>query len=261
MKGAGAMVKTHPNTILCRQCNLSISRSSYKLAQAKTHFCNRKCSTTYWRDIPARFWEQVEKRTEAECWLWTGVLQQGQYGVFNSSFLSDYLPQRSTRSCSAHRMAYILQYGAIDERLLVCHVCDVRPCVNPAHLFLGTHRDNSRDMVRKGRSARAERNGRTTSPDSFGVGENHPTSKLKNADILPIILRYYHGGVSYKQLGVEYGVTADAICNVINGKLKSWAAVAIEHLARHVLVLECAGEPLRRADGSALLLPRAGEYL
>jgi hypothetical protein len=51
----------------------------------------------------------------------------------------------------AHRIAWVMAFGVIENGLYVLHSCDNRPCVNPAHLFLGTQKDNINDMIRKGR--------------------------------------------------------------------------------------------------------------
>lgn len=76
------------------------------------------------------------------CWLWEKFVAPCGYGRFS--------PNRAT-SIGAHRVSYKLFKGEIPEGLLVCHRCDIKICVNPDHLFLGTHKDNCDDMNRKGR--------------------------------------------------------------------------------------------------------------
>lgn len=89
--------------------------------------------------------ELIESRSIPEpnsgCWLWEKAVDRGGYGVVRPDY--DLL--------RAHRLSYEIYNGKADERLYVLHRCDVRCCVNPDHLFLGTHADNMQDMVRKGR--------------------------------------------------------------------------------------------------------------
>lgn len=78
------------------------------------------------------------------CWRFTGETRYG-YGYIHET--------GSGRALRAHRVAYQLAYGPIPDELVVMHSCDVRACVNPAHLSLGTIADNNRDMRKKGRGA------------------------------------------------------------------------------------------------------------
>lgn len=85
-----------------------------------------------------RFWDKVDKTDT--CWVWTASAPTG-YGQFKLE--GKYIP--------AHRMSWILHNGCIPCGLSVCHTCDVRLCVNPDHLWLGTSKQNTQDMISKGR--------------------------------------------------------------------------------------------------------------
>ncbi len=98
----------------------------------------------------AHFWAKVNKDGPipaypelGPCWLWTGKPDPGGYGRYY------WLPDDRQRG--AHCVSWIIAHGPIPKGLVICHRCDVRPCVRPSHLFLGTYRDNMQDMVRKER--------------------------------------------------------------------------------------------------------------
>jgi len=98
--------------------------------------------------IEAKFWRKVAKSDG--CWIWTGAKYSNGYG---------HLCERG-RNYLAHRLAWELVTGSAPPAdKLLCHTCDVRQCVNPAHLFVGTYKDNAEDCKRKGRNNSGDRNG------------------------------------------------------------------------------------------------------
>lgn len=148
----------------------------------------------------AWFWAHVDKT--GDCWLWTGWRNRRGYGQFYRR------GQRPSRSLYAHRVSWELHNGAIPPGLFVCHHRDNPPCVNPAHIFIGTIRDNHVDMVRKGRQPR---------------GETSSSAKLAASQVRQI-REQLAAGVSHRRLAARYGVTQPAISLIGTGK--TWRHLA-----------------------------------
>lgn len=127
-----------------------------------------------------RFEKKFVRLSAAECWLWTAGMYRDGYGRFRVG----------AAGRPAHRVSYEIYVGPIPEGFHVCHHCDVRPCVNYGHLFLGTNADNSADMVAKGRKARQ-------------MGETNGRAKLTEAEVLEIRAAV---GFTLMQLAAMYGV-------------------------------------------------------
>lgn len=112
-----------------------------------------------------RFWDKVNKNgpihpVHGGCWIWTAYKTPLGYGAFCLA-----------GKILSHRLSWEYANGPIPVGMFVLHKCDVRSCVNPEHLFLGTQKDNMADRNAKGRYAK---------------GETHKQTKLTNADVLAI---------------------------------------------------------------------------
>src|SRR5690606_26360550 len=123
------------------------------------------------RDIYERFWEKVLIRSDEACWEWQATRNNKGYGLFTIS--------AAVGKQLAHRFSYETRHGRIPVGLSVMHSCDNPRCVNPAHLSVGTHQENLRDMARKGRWRNS------------GVrGESVGTSKLTDEQVIAIRQAY-----------------------------------------------------------------------
>ena len=131
------------------------------------------------------------KITESGCWIWMGTMGSGinnKYGTF----------VLKKKRFSAHRASFYVFKGEIPIGLLVCHVCDVPACVNPNHLFLGTHKENTWDMIKKGRRVQ-----------STMQGEKHGCSKLTSKQFLEI--RSLKGKYTEIEIANMFGVSKPLI--------------------------------------------------
>jgi hypothetical protein len=147
------------------------------------------------KPVAERFWANVQ--ITDSCWLWTGKLDHGGYGVF-------YVRRGVFRG--AHRVSWELTRNAIPPGLWVLHNCpggDNPACVNPLHLFLGTHRDNVDDAVQKGRMRR---------------GSRHGVARLNEQTVRELRLMYAAGGVTFDDLAAEYGVPRGTIWDAVHGR-------------------------------------------
>lgn len=143
--------------------------------------------------VSERFWAKVDKAGPDECWNWTASTGRGGYGAL----------LRDGKYQGAHRISYEMHHGEIGDGMCVCHRCDNRACVNPAHLFLGTLADNNADREAKGRGV-------------YLNGERHYAAKLTWDDVKAI--RENTDGVTRKELAEKFSVSYVTISHIVAGR-------------------------------------------
>ena len=179
-----------------------------------------------------RFWSRVNKNGPTPdpvkypdlvgpCWEWTGARDAYGYGAF--SFRG--------RPRKTHRLSWGIHRGLIPGGLCILHKCDNEPCINPDHLFLGTKKDNSQDMSRKGRSgahqhpethsrgdahysrtnpeklARGQRHGSVTKPEKIRRGSDNGWAKLNDELVIGIRALHALGSHSYAAVARHYHIS------------------------------------------------------
>ena len=140
--------------------------------------------------LTVRFWQRASVDNPKKCWEWTGSLGSTGYGQIKVD----------GKTIKAHRLAYQIQYGLIPDTRCVCHSCDNPKCVNPFHLFLGTHDDNIKDAVSKGRIRK---------------GEDHGMAKLTDDSVFEI-RRLYSRGASRSVLASMWQVSTRTIGDIVS---------------------------------------------
>jgi hypothetical protein len=170
----------------------------------------------------ARFWAKVNKSgpvhpydsTLGNCWVWTAAKYAAGYGSLGIG---------GNRSELSHRISFIIHNGAIPNGKLVCHSCDRRECVNPHHLWLGTHKDNTGDAVNKGRlpfpSGGREFRFRLGYDRRRKRGCESHFAKLSESDVSQIRQQYTGKRGHAGKLGAHYGVHADTILLIVKRKI------------------------------------------
>jgi hypothetical protein len=149
------------------------------------------------KSVDVRFDEKYSIEPDG-CWRWKNA-GDGHY----PSFWCD-----SGRVLASHFMWRRLHGAYPETGLEVCHTCDNPPCVNPKHLFLGTHSDNMKDRSAKGRLPSRK-------------GALNPRAKLTPEAVAEIRERYALGDISQARLGIELGVGQSTVSSLLRGE--TWA--------------------------------------
>lgn len=166
----------------CRNCNKDISHK-----HKGAIYCDVLCMKKQYTKNPIECFDKFYTINASNCWVWHKSIEQSGYGRIKIN----------GRTIKAHRLSWNIHFGEIPPGLFVCHKCDNPPCVNPEHLFLGTAKDNTQDMIEKGRKAIIN-------------GEQVGTSKLTTTEVLNIFIDKR----AYQEISEDYKVSRGLIGNI-----------------------------------------------
>ncbi len=179
----------------CPWCATVVHSTMSRAQRGHGHFCDTVCYQQ-WRAkrarerLAERFWSHVTCIIDTRCWEWQASRLPNGYGQLSVVGVD--------RPLRAPRVAWELEHGSIDEGLFVCHRCDNPPCVNPSHLFLGSARENTHDMLTKGRVWKGN-------------------TKLSPEQVADARTRYRFRKVTTVMLAAEFGSSKEAVRRAIKG--------------------------------------------
>jgi hypothetical protein len=147
-----------------------------------------------------RFWSKVDKRDEDECWNWQGAVDGKGYGAFWSA--------EQRKQIIASRMSYVLENGTIPSGAIICHKCDNPKCVNPKHLYAGTHADNMKDKVDRNRQ-------------NAPRGERQGSAKLNREEIMEI-RRMKNEGKTLAYIADKFSISFQHVSDIVHLRRWGW---------------------------------------
>ena len=198
--------------LITKKCNICLQIATKRIRKnCKGFYCSKTC---YHQSLKLSAKEKIEHVKDKfhtyydidknGCWIWKRASYVTGYGMLN------YLGKK----IRAHRLSYELYKGKIPTGMLVCHTCDVRSCINPDHLFLGTYADNSRDMYKKNRHP---------SKGKLGEKNNFATITDTQAYIVKILLK---NNISLRIISQTLYIPYRIVQSIKNGY--TWSHISIE---------------------------------
>lgn len=151
-----------------------------------------------------RFWKKVNKGTDNECWVWNARKNHDGYGEF----------WYNNHTVKAHRMSWLLHNGLIPDDKCILHRCDNPPCVNPKHLWIGSLKDNTRDMISKSRQNFV--GDFRHLPRNDYHGEDRSNAKLNDEKVMLMRRLHKKSGLSTRKLAKMFSI----------GKSVAWSVIA-----------------------------------
>jgi len=205
--------------VSCTFCGAPVYRkpSALRLNRSGKCYCSHACrGKDHARQSVAQFWTHVNRCSHGEtcqvcCWLWRTSRDTWGYGQVVIRH------DGRQRKYGAHRFSWLLTRGDIPEGLMVLHNCpggDNKACVNPQHLWLGTHKDNVHDALQKGQTPRGDRHGARRHPETHARGETHPLARLTE-DIVRYARQLHSNGWTYSRIARSLHLPTMTIADAI----------------------------------------------
>jgi hypothetical protein len=149
--------------------------------------------------LPRRLELKTKRDSKTGCWNWTGSKTTAGYGEIGFDGETHYV----------HRVSHIIYNGLIDEENpYICHTCDNPSCINPDHLFAGSHQDNIQDAADKGR---------VPTPQAAQSGEDHHSAKMTADKVVRLREMYASGEYTQTELANRFGIGAAQASSIIRG--------------------------------------------
>lgn len=153
-----------------------------------------------------RFWSRVKIIPETQCWEWQHIISEPGYGMFSWK----------RRTLRAHRISFMLANDR-DPKGLVCHQCDNRKCVNPAHLFEGSNDDNMKDAKSKGRMSHGTQHSAALLTEKRPRRDRHPGATVTQ-EVFQRINDLRKQGMNQRQIAKVVGVSQGTAWKVFSGR-------------------------------------------
>ena len=176
------------------------------------------------RDVERFYSKAVKSSGENSCWSWNGNIDKKGYPEFR------FCHYGKSGKYRANRVSFFIHYNEDPGTALVCHTCDNPKCVNPKHLFLGTHKDNYADMANKGRNIKGDLHWTKKQPEKVRRGadcnlvelakkrrgELNPKSKLTESAVKSIRQMYAAGLADQRDLARKFNISQASVWAVVN---------------------------------------------
>lgn len=189
----------HQSTYVCAQCGVVFPSSPSRRKKYCSEACYRECREAAMRSSRNdRFWKHVDQ--SGDCWIWTGALANYRYGIL-SAWDEQTEQQRMIR---ATHISWEIHHGPVPDGMEVCHNCpggDDPRCVNPSHLFLGTHQENMADAAAKERTS---------------LGERHRSARLSADQVLEIRRLAALGTRLQSEIASLFGVSLPTVSEIVH---------------------------------------------